>query len=56
MVRAAWPVHYPHSECMINVSGKEKHHDDDQCCVDEWLAVRRFDWALGHGVGMVAEE
>jgi hypothetical protein len=41
---------------MINVSGKEKYHDDDQCGVDEWLAVPRFGWTFGHGVGMVAEK
>jgi hypothetical protein len=41
---------------MINVSGKEKHDDYDKCSVDEWLAVPRFDWTLGHGVGMVAEK
>ena len=24
--------------------------------LNEWLAVRRFDWTLGHGMGMVAEK
>jgi hypothetical protein len=38
------------------MSGKGEIYDYDRCCLDEWRAVPHFDWTLGHGVGLVAEE